>query len=479
MKNLMRTASLFFSPTAICLLDADEFIVCSSRDLFRTRLLSLNGNTVGYLLFQSYIPLMHIDNPAERNVLRRITHRRRCEDHQWVKAIVPKKIHSNPNTNIEVGNHDVILDTYFERHYFSDIRLAHYPVRTSDQIQKKIVVNWLSVLAMGGHQHGMAWHWEKYYHDFKKSNYTEVDISHIANHYSALAPSDLVMAPVESLDLPLDITARFAENSLLKAVVDFAEQLINHQLTIGHLARGSPFPQTSTPISAWNYAWLPEMQFVNNYVDFPPFEYVYNLFRPHSALEIGASHGRNLQRIRDMGARRVLGVEGQEFQKVYPEGIGFMKHDLREPLDLREMFDLVVCTEVIDRLPSSSSSVLVDSIVRHASNVILFSAARIGQSGENHINCVPIRHWITEFGNRGWVPLVFHSLAFRSSATISWLRANPVLFVREGTKNNWQYNNFNLADLENQERIPWNWTEQKAGYYWRPHLGDEMITSWA
>jgi hypothetical protein len=74
---------------------------------------------------------------------------------------------------------------------------------------------------------------------------------------------------------------------------------------------------------------------------------------------------------------------------------------------------------------------------------------------------------------------VFHSLAFRSSATISWLRANPVLFVREGTKNNWQYNNFNLADLENQERIPWNWTEQKAGYYWRPHLGDEMITSWA
>jgi hypothetical protein len=49
-----------------------------------------------------------------------------------------------------------------------------------------------------------------------------------------------------------------------------------------------------------------------------------------------------------------------------------------------------------------------------------------------HINRRPITYWLSLWEARGWEPIEFDTLAFRSLATFSWLRRNPVILRRSG-----------------------------------------------
>ena len=63
--------------------------------------------------------------------------------------------------------------------------------------------------------------------------------------------------------------------------------------------------------------------------------------------------------------------------------------NLANPVDLGRKFDLVQSLEVGEHLPKSAADTFVETLVKHG-DVVLFSAASVGQGGHDHINEQPL-----------------------------------------------------------------------------------------
>ncbi|MEN6595761.1 MAG: glycosyltransferase family 2 protein [Clostridiaceae bacterium] len=51
--------------------------------------------------------------------------------------------------------------------YLDDVSIAHYPIRSVDQLARKVVNGWFSYLASPNHAEGRGYHWEKIYRHIK------------------------------------------------------------------------------------------------------------------------------------------------------------------------------------------------------------------------------------------------------------------------------------------------------------------------
>lgn len=65
-------------------------------------------------------------------------------------------------------------------------------------------------------------------------------------------------------------------------------------------------------------------------------------------------------------------------------------------------WDLAICLEVAEHLPSESAEPLVAGLAQ--AGTVLFSAATPGQPGVGHINCQPHDYWHGLFAAHGMVP---------------------------------------------------------------------------
>ncbi len=77
------------------------------------------------------------------------------------------------------------------------------------------------------------------------------------------------------------------------------------------------------------------------------------------------------------------------------------QHDLNEPLDLGEKFDLVWCFEVAEHIHPRYVSALLTTLTNHGDRVLL-SAARPGQGGLGHLNEQEPGYWIALMQERGF-----------------------------------------------------------------------------
>ena len=131
-----------------------------------------------------------------------------------------------------------------------------------------------------------------------------------------------------------------------------------------------------------------------------------NLFRsgvPSSILDVGCGTGTWLRADADLGVADYLGIDGivvaDEVRHVPKSTI--QQHDLSKSFNLNRRFDLILCLEVAEHLPESSSDNLISSLVTH-SDTILFSAACPGQHGQHHINCQWPAYWQESFNRHGF-----------------------------------------------------------------------------
>lgn len=160
-------------------------------------------------------------------------------------------------------------------------------------------------------------------------------------------------------------------------------------------------------------------------------EVVIKYFDVKSVLDIGCGQGAWLAEWKQLGAEEVLGVDGDY---VRPEALlidetEFKSHDLCAPLHLDRQFDLVQALEVAEHIPEEFSDQFVTSIIEHG-KVVLFSAAVVGQGGEEHINEQPYEYWRDKFLRRNYYLIdIIRPVISGNRKVKPWYRYNVFLFV--------------------------------------------------
>lgn len=151
----------------------------------------------------------------------------------------------------------------------------------------------------------------------------------------------------------------------------------------------------------------------------------------NSIADFGCGIGTWLYAAKQFGVKRVKGVDGDYINRelLLINEDEFCPHNLEMPLTLDGKFDLAISLECAEHLHESAAEVFVDSICA-ASDVVLFSAAHVGQGGTGHINCQPLSYWEQKFLARGYLRLDIRPY-FRKNIDIeTWYRENMSLYVK-------------------------------------------------
>ncbi|MGH7029228.1 MAG: methyltransferase domain-containing protein [Stellaceae bacterium] len=124
---------------------------------------------------------------------------------------------------------------------------------------------------------------------------------------------------------------------------------------------------------------------------------------PESMLDVGCGHGTWLRAALDLGVRDIFGIDGAEIADgdfLFPQQF-YRAYDLSGAWDLERRFDIAICLEVAEHLPPEAAPKLIGSLVKHA-DLIVFSAAVPGQSGQHHVNCQWPEYWQKMFNTHGY-----------------------------------------------------------------------------
>jgi Glycosyl transferase family 2 len=146
----------------VVLLDADEFIKARSPEQFSASLLSIPSDTLGYLLWESYVPTSQFSS-SSLPVTKIITSRLASEHSPACKVLLTKRF-LDENLLVPMGSHIVYgknnTDLTIKAVHIKSAALAHFPVRSERQTIAKIQ-NGVAVLNAkfpGNNKVGHHWH---------------------------------------------------------------------------------------------------------------------------------------------------------------------------------------------------------------------------------------------------------------------------------------------------------------------------------
>jgi len=181
----------------------------------------------------------------------------------------------------------------------------------------------------------------------------------------------------------------------------------------------------------WQHPWCRKlMDWVDD--EFGPFE---------SSLDLGAGDGYYSHVLAEKGIEAVAIEVSEEAMPVMADDVQGMVHDLREPLDLERVYDLIICLEVAEHLPLESSDTLCDTIANHCGRLLLFTSAIPGQGGHGHVNLQPPEFWRTRLEARGLHLWPNASIKARRDwkdilgKELPWLSKNILLYGRKAEDN--------------------------------------------
>lgn len=213
----------------VFLLDGDEFI-CAGLDAFRRFLAARPPSfSVGW---KTYVPT-RTDKLRDFNVLTRITHARRREPRQsFVKAVISPD--EKGPLRVSAGNHGLRGQGL---PLSADIRLAHFPVRSVQQLACKALLGAWNV-QLRGRGRSEAAQWFDLADRIRRVGLpSRDDLQSIGASYAADREMRLVFDPLIS-PAPVELRyAHLAKDPLVSGLVDFVDRLVER--IAGPLGTGS------------------------------------------------------------------------------------------------------------------------------------------------------------------------------------------------------------------------------------------------
>jgi len=233
-QNAIRYALEKYHPDFILPVDDDE-IVCSDSgspkyDEVKAYIESLDDNNLYYMNWRNYIPTEEDDLGQICVALRE----RFCLDDEpemTKKVLVPARIASSESFRIGWGSHFAECDDIREHVVLDEIRLAHYPIRSSVQIASKAIVGWINYLAMPNRNKDLSVHWQVMYRAIKEFGLPTADTMMTLSNLYRERPGDtenlnVACNPITIPDNVFELKYTGpAEINLLKNICENTERL--------------------------------------------------------------------------------------------------------------------------------------------------------------------------------------------------------------------------------------------------------------
>ena len=212
-----RSAFVFF-------LDGDEFLCCA-REEFRVFLETRPASFT--MAWKTYVPTPK-DNRRDPNVLTRITHARRREPPGFAYSKAVLSPEDQGAVSVRAGSHG-LRGMKLAQH--PTIRLAHFPVRSVQQIACKALLGaWNIQLRGRGRQEALQWF--DLAEKIREGGLpTAVELQAIGASYAADRAMRLVVDPLGSPEPFVLRYCAMAKDPLLSGMIDFVDRLVTRVQT--------------------------------------------------------------------------------------------------------------------------------------------------------------------------------------------------------------------------------------------------------
>lgn len=124
---------------------------------------------------------------------------------------------------------------------------------------------------------------------------------------------------------------------------------------------------------------------------------------PKTAIDVGCGTGALLEALRSRGVT-VCGLEYSKagLRRCAVRNLDVSRFDIENDSYLRNgTFDVAISMEVAEHLPGRVAERYIDLLTRLSRDVV-FTAAPVGQGGEDHVNEQPPEYWIEKYAKRGF-----------------------------------------------------------------------------
>lgn len=154
----------------------------------------------------------------------------------------------------------------------------------------------------------------------------------------------------------------------------------------------------------------------------------------HSAVDIGCGVGSWLAVLQEKGVKDIQGLDGSWVDQDLLEipRTCFKQVDLsKSVIKLPQRYDLAICLEVAEHLPSDRAKELVSSLTA-LSDYVLFSAAIPFQGGVDHVNEQWQHYWVELFRSKEYTVHDFiRPMIWNDNQIPVWYRQNILLFSQQ------------------------------------------------